>query len=311
MAAWSGGRVARVAEAHVDDVGAVVDGPHDALDDVAVLAEAVGVEDGDGHDLDARVADAGDALAVVGPGRDDAGHGRAVAVRVGRAGGAVEDRGARRRAGRRGRDARRRRRCRGARRPREPDGVDGAEDRCPSRSSAATTGRRSTVSDGAASASRTRSSSTLDDGAVGAEVGDDARAVGDGDRRHAQRGDRARDRGADGREGVGGGLARMSRVRTGRRSRSSRGSRSVRALRRGRVRRSARPLARRSDPAPPSVRRSGPVRESAPRSGPARRRLGGRRGRRLRRCRRLGRRCRARIGRRVGLGCGHGRDRQQ
>ena len=31
-------------------------------DDVAVLALAVRVEDGDGHDLDAGVADAGDAL---------------------------------------------------------------------------------------------------------------------------------------------------------------------------------------------------------------------------------------------------------
>ena len=62
MAACSDGRVAGVREAHVDDVGAVVDGPDDALDDVAVLAEAVRVEDGDRHDLDAGVADAGDAL---------------------------------------------------------------------------------------------------------------------------------------------------------------------------------------------------------------------------------------------------------
>ena len=55
------GAEARVAERHVDDVGAVIDGPDDALDDVAVLAEAVGVEDGDRHDLHAVEADAGDA----------------------------------------------------------------------------------------------------------------------------------------------------------------------------------------------------------------------------------------------------------
>ena len=79
-----GARVAGIAEAHVDDVGAVLDRPHDAFDDVAVLAEAVGAEDGDRHHADARVADAGDARAVVGRGGDDPGHPRAVAVGVGR-----------------------------------------------------------------------------------------------------------------------------------------------------------------------------------------------------------------------------------
>ncbi len=64
----------------------------DARDDVAVLAEAVGGEDGHGHDLDTRVRDPGDAAAVVGARGDDAGHGRAVAVRVGRSGGAIEHR---------------------------------------------------------------------------------------------------------------------------------------------------------------------------------------------------------------------------
>ena len=89
-----GGGVAAGREAHSDDVGAVVDGPDDAFDDVAVLAEAVGVEHGDWHDLDAGVADAGDAGAVVGRGGDDAGHGGAVTVGVAVAGRAVEDRGA-------------------------------------------------------------------------------------------------------------------------------------------------------------------------------------------------------------------------
>ncbi len=63
----------------------MVDGPDDALDDVAVAAEAVGAEDGDRHDANAGIADAGDARAVVGLGSDDAGHRGAVAVRVGRA----------------------------------------------------------------------------------------------------------------------------------------------------------------------------------------------------------------------------------
>ena len=56
-----GGAEARVAERQVDDVGAVIDGPDDAFDDVAVLAEAVRVEHGHRHDLDAGVADARDA----------------------------------------------------------------------------------------------------------------------------------------------------------------------------------------------------------------------------------------------------------
>src|SRR5439155_10309989 len=77
-----GGRVARVAEGHEDDVGAVVGGVHDARDDVAVGAGPVGAQHGHGHDLDAGVADPGDADVVVGQGGHDAGHGRAVAVRV-------------------------------------------------------------------------------------------------------------------------------------------------------------------------------------------------------------------------------------
>ena len=84
-----------VREAHVDDVGAVLDGPHDALDDVAVGALAVGVEDGDRHDLDAGVADPRDALAVVRQGGDDPGHRGSVAVGVGGAIGPIEDRGPR------------------------------------------------------------------------------------------------------------------------------------------------------------------------------------------------------------------------
>jgi len=90
-----GRREARVREGHVDDVGAVADGVHDAQDDVAVLALAGRVEDGDRHDLDAGITDARDALAVVGRGGDDPGHGGAVAIRVGRAGRAIEDAGAR------------------------------------------------------------------------------------------------------------------------------------------------------------------------------------------------------------------------
>ena len=87
---------AGVAEAHHDDVGAVVGGPHDTRDDVTVLTETVCIEHGDGHHAHARVRHAGDALGRhrVGSGGDDAGQPRAVAVRVGEAVPAVEDRGA-------------------------------------------------------------------------------------------------------------------------------------------------------------------------------------------------------------------------
>ena len=67
----------------------------DALDDVAVLARSVCAEDGHRHHLDAGVADAGDAGAVVGLGRDDSSHRGAVPVRVAEAVRAVEDRRAR------------------------------------------------------------------------------------------------------------------------------------------------------------------------------------------------------------------------
>ncbi len=60
----------------------MVDGPDDALDDVAVLAESIGVEDGHGHDAHAIEPDAGNAGAVVGGRGDDSGHRGAVAVRV-------------------------------------------------------------------------------------------------------------------------------------------------------------------------------------------------------------------------------------
>ena len=79
-----GGAEARVAEREVDDVRAVIDGPDDAFDDVAVLPEPVRVEHGHRHDLDADEADARDADAVARPGGDDAGHGRSVAVGIAR-----------------------------------------------------------------------------------------------------------------------------------------------------------------------------------------------------------------------------------
>ena len=60
--------VARVAEAHEDDVGAVVGGVDDARDDVGVLAGAVGCEHGDRHEVDTRVADTRDAGGVAGLG---------------------------------------------------------------------------------------------------------------------------------------------------------------------------------------------------------------------------------------------------
>ena len=67
----------------------MIGSPDDTLDDVAILAGALGIEDRNGHDLDARISDAGDPEPVVRLGRDDSGDGRAVAVRVvapGRAG---------------------------------------------------------------------------------------------------------------------------------------------------------------------------------------------------------------------------------
>ena len=135
------GRVARVREGHVDDVGAVIDGPDDALDDVAVLAEAVRVEDGDGHDLDAGEADARDAGAVVGLGGDDPGHRGAVAVRIARSGRSRRGTTCRRRAlpSRSGWEASTpvSRTATTA----VPAGVTVAVDVGPSRSSAATTGR--------------------------------------------------------------------------------------------------------------------------------------------------------------------------
>ena len=90
-----GGRVAGVAEAHEDDVGARIGGVHDAGDDVAVLAEAIGVEDGDREDRDARVRGAGHAGPVVGLSGHQAGHPGAVAVRVAATIACADDRGTR------------------------------------------------------------------------------------------------------------------------------------------------------------------------------------------------------------------------
>ena len=54
----------------------------EAVDDGGVMADAIGIEHGDGQDGDAVIADAGDADAVVRVGGDDAGHPGAVAVGV-------------------------------------------------------------------------------------------------------------------------------------------------------------------------------------------------------------------------------------
>ena len=55
-----------VRERHEDDVGAVIGGPHDTLDDVGVLTGPVGTEHLDRHHRDVVVADAGDPGAVGG-----------------------------------------------------------------------------------------------------------------------------------------------------------------------------------------------------------------------------------------------------
>ena len=68
------------AEGHQNDGGAVVGRPHDALNDVAVLAEAVRIQNLHGHDLHMVVPDSGDSLQVVGAGGDDARKPGAVAV---------------------------------------------------------------------------------------------------------------------------------------------------------------------------------------------------------------------------------------
>ena len=70
-----------VAEAQVDDLGAMVDDPHDARLHVGVGAGAVGVQRLGDDELGAG-RDTGDALAVVLHGGDDAGHMGAVAVVV-------------------------------------------------------------------------------------------------------------------------------------------------------------------------------------------------------------------------------------
>ena len=80
-----------VGEAHEDDVGAVVGGPHHTGDDVGVGAGAVGSQHRDGHDAHTGVADRGDADAVAGLGAGDAGEGCAVAVRVGHRVGSFDD----------------------------------------------------------------------------------------------------------------------------------------------------------------------------------------------------------------------------
>ena len=78
------------AERHQDHVGARVDRGDDARDDVAVEPGAVRAEHGDRQHADVCPGDAGDADVVVRVGRDDAGHPRAVPVRVG-VGGLVLD----------------------------------------------------------------------------------------------------------------------------------------------------------------------------------------------------------------------------
>ena len=60
----------------------MVDRPDHARDDVAVLAQPVGIEDGHGHDLHAGEADPRDPTVVVRDGGDDPGHRRAVTVGV-------------------------------------------------------------------------------------------------------------------------------------------------------------------------------------------------------------------------------------
>ena len=72
-------------EGDVDDVGAVVDGPLDALGHDDVVDALVDVVDPDRHEADAPV-DAGDADGVVARRPDEAGHGRAVGAPVGVAG---------------------------------------------------------------------------------------------------------------------------------------------------------------------------------------------------------------------------------
>ena len=77
-----GAAEAGVAEGHVDHVRAVIDRPDGAFDDVAVLAQPVGIEDGHGHDLHAGVGDPRDPAVVVRDGGDDPGHRGAVTVGV-------------------------------------------------------------------------------------------------------------------------------------------------------------------------------------------------------------------------------------
>ncbi len=74
------------AERHEDDVGTRVDGGNKTGDDVAVEPCAVRAEHGDRHHAHVGPGDTRDADVVVGIGRDDAGHPRAVpiGIRVGR-----------------------------------------------------------------------------------------------------------------------------------------------------------------------------------------------------------------------------------
>ena len=60
----------------------VVRRPHDAVDDVAVLARAARVEHLHRHDADAAVSHAGNAACVVSVRRGDARQPRAVAIRI-------------------------------------------------------------------------------------------------------------------------------------------------------------------------------------------------------------------------------------
>src|SRR5204863_5504428 len=78
-----------------DHVSVVVRGPDDAGDDIAVLAQAIGIQYGDGHDTYTIRADASNAGVVIRDGGDDAGQPGAVAMRIVPAVRTIEDRGAR------------------------------------------------------------------------------------------------------------------------------------------------------------------------------------------------------------------------
>ena len=85
----------RIAESHEDNRCPVVRRPHDSRDNVAVLTEAVSIQNLDRHDLHMVVGYARDALKIVGAGRDDAGEPCSMAVGIRESVGVVDDRCAR------------------------------------------------------------------------------------------------------------------------------------------------------------------------------------------------------------------------